>query len=275
MRAAGVLSAVVLTGLGAAAATPRDPRLPLAHDGTVTVFVAGDSLASAYAEEEQPRAGWGQALSLFVGGDVRVVDEAWPGESTRTFLEEGRLDRIVAAVEPGDLVVVSFGHNDQMPDRRHTDPATTYRDHLRTFVERTRDAGGTPVLVTPVERRRFDDAGHAVTTLGDYPAAMREVADATGTDLVDLHRLTLARWERLGPAGTRAEFLWLDPGVAPVYPDGVHDATHLQAAGAVAVARLVARELQGEALLDPGSVTGLHEVRRASELVWPSVRPAQ
>ena len=164
-----VAGLVLLTG----SAAPHPPLPPLRPDGAVTVFIAGDSIAAAYAAEQQPRAGWGQALGLFLAEDVRVRDEAWPGASTRTFVEDGRLDRILAAVEPGDYVVVSFGHNDQMPDERHTDPATGYRDHLRLFVERARAAGAWPVLVTPVERRRFDAAGHAVPSLGGYPRPWR------------------------------------------------------------------------------------------------------
>ena len=165
---------MLLTG----SAAPHPPPPPLRPDGAVTVFIAGDSIAAAYAAEEWPRAGWGQALGLFLAEDVRVRDEAWPGASSRTFVEDGRLDRILAAVEPGDYLVVSFGHNDQMPDERHTDPETGYRDQLRLFVERARDAGAVPVLVTPVERRRFDTAGRARASLGAYPAAMAEVARA-------------------------------------------------------------------------------------------------
>lgn len=268
MVAVGAL--VLLTG----SAAPHPPPPPLRPDGAVTVFIAGDSIAAAYAAEEWPRAGWGQALGLFLAEDVRVRDEAWPGASSRTFVEDGRLDRILAAVEPGDYLVISFGHNDQMPDERHTDPETGYRDQLRLFVERARDAGAVPVLVTPVERRRFDTAGRARASLGAYPAAMAEVARETGTPLVDLHAMSLRRWDALGPAGTREEFLWLAPGVAPSYPDGVQDGTHFQAAGAVALARLVARDLQRQRLLAPGDVQHLRDAYGAADLAWPAVRPA-
>ena len=161
-----------------------------------------------------------------------------------------------------------------MPDERHTDPETGYRDQLRLFVERARDAGAVPVLVTPVERRRFDTAGRARASLGAYPAAMAEVARQTGTPLVDLHAMSLRRWDALGPAGTREEFLWLAPGVAPSYPDGVQDGTHFQAAGAVALARLVARDLQRQRLLAPGDVQHLRDAYGAADLAWPAVRPA-
>ncbi len=268
MVAVGAL--VLLTG----SAAPHPPPPPLRPDGAVTVFIAGDSIAAAYAAEEWPRAGWGQALGLFLAEDVRVRDEAWPGASSRTFVEDGRLDRILAAVEPGDYLVISFGHNDQMPDERHTDPETGYRDQLRLFVERARDAGAVPVLVTPVERRRFDTTGRARASLGAYPAAMAEVARETGTPLVDLHAMSLRRWDALGPAGTREEFLWLAPGVAPSYPDGVQDGTHFQAAGAVALARLVARDLQRQRLLAPGDVQHLRDAYGAADLAWPAVRPA-
>jgi len=265
---------VGLVAVAAAAAGPRTPsRAPLRPDGEVTVFIAGDSLAAVYPDGERPRAGWGQALGLFLDG-VRVVDEAAPGASTRTYLADGRLDRILSGVEPGDYVVVSFGHNDQVLDERHTDPATTFRDNLRQYVGRTRAAGGTPILVTPVERRRFDAAGRAVPSLGAYPDAMRAVARETGSPLVDLHAMSLSRWAALGPAGTREEFLWLEPGETAAYPDGVHDGTHLQVAGAVALARLVARALERQHLLAPSEVAHLRRSYDDSDLFWPDVRPA-
>jgi len=274
-RTTGLLAAAALTCLAAAAQPPPSAPPPgLRPDGAVTVFIAGDSLAAEYAAAERPRAGWGQALGLYLSEDVRVADEAAPGASTRTFLDDGRLDRIRPALEPGDYLVVSFGHNDQVRDERHTDAATTYRRCLRRFVDAARDAGATPVLVTSVERRRFDAAGRAVPSLGRYPDAMRSVARQTGSPLVDLHAMSLGRWAALGPVGTQQEFLWLEPGESAAYPDGVHDGTHLQAAGAIELARLVARDLQRQHLLGPGAVRHLGGTFDGADLRWPSARPA-
>ena len=103
---------------------------------------------------------------------------------------------------------------------------------------------------------------------------MAAVADQTGTPLVDLHAMSLRRWDALGPAGTREEFLWLAPGVAPAYPDGVQDGTHFQAAGAVALARMVARDLQRQRLLAPRDVHHLRDSYGAADLAWPAVPPA-
>ena len=104
---------------------------------------------------------------------------------------------------------------------------------------------------------------------------MAAVAEQTGTPLVDLHAMSLRRWDALGPAGTREEFLWLAPGVAPAYPDGVQDGTHFQAAGAVALARLVARDLQRQRLLAPGDVHHLRDAlrRRRPGLAGRPARP--
>jgi len=159
-------------------------------------------------------------------------------------------------------------------DERHTDPATTFRDNLREFVGRTRDAGATPILVTPVERRRFDASGRAVPSLGAYPDAMRAVARETGSPLVDLTAVSLARWGRLGPERNREELLWLEPDETAAYPDGVHDGTHLQVDGAVALARLVARELERQRVLDLSQVAHLHRAYDGSDLAWPAARPA-
>src|SRR3954454_15832898 len=77
-----------------------------------TVFVAGDSTAATYATADVPRAGWGQALPAFLRPEIDVVNGALSGASSRSFVDLGRLDQILEAIRPGDVLLVSFGHND-------------------------------------------------------------------------------------------------------------------------------------------------------------------
>jgi lysophospholipase L1-like esterase len=239
-----------------------------------TVFVAGDSTAATYATADVPRAGWGQALGVFLRRDVAVVNEALSGASSKSFYDLGRLDRILAAIRPGDHLLISFGHNDAKEDQaRHTDPYTTFHDYLRHYLDGARAAGAHPVLVTPVERRRFDATGAAYESHGAYPDAMRQLAAATRTPLVDLTALSLALWQRLGIEGTRSHFLWLEPGVSPNHPDGVQDNTHFQAHGAIEVARLVVADLRRLPGRDPRA---LREADIPDDvLIWPATRPAE
>ncbi|MBO3737577.1 rhamnogalacturonan acetylesterase [Actinoplanes flavus] len=253
-------------GLAAPAAAGR-PR--------PTVFVAGDSTAATYAVADHPRAGWGQALPVFLRYDIRVVNEALSGASSKSFVDLGRLDRILAAIGPGDVLLVSFGHNDSKTadPARYTEPWTTFQDHLRLYLDGARAARATPILVTPVERRRFTAEGTPYLSHGEYPAAMRDLATTTRTPLIDLTDLSFALWGELGPEATKDHFLWLDAGESPHYPDGVADNTHFQAHGAIEVARLVvaaSRRIPGR---DPRALCRTEIPDEV--LVWPPTRPAE
>ncbi|GAA1637586.1 rhamnogalacturonan acetylesterase [Actinoplanes couchii] len=269
MLRAGALAAVPALAMGeqtpGLAASRRRP----------TVFVAGDSTAATYATADHPRAGWGQALPVFLHDGVRVVNEALSGASSKSFYDLGRLDRIRAAIRPGDTLLISFGHNDEKitDPARGTDPWTTFQEHLRLYLDGARAARATPILVTPVERRRFTADGTPYLSHGDYPAAMTALATETGTELIDLTRLSFDLWSRLGPEATKDHLLWLEPGESVNYPDGVQDNTHFQAHGAIEVARLVVANSRGipgrdrRALCDTDIPDDV--------LTWPPTRPAE
>ena len=126
-----------------------------------TIFVAGDSTASVYAHSERPRAGWGQALPLFLGPQAGVYDYALSGASSKSYADAGLLDEVLGMLQHGDYLLISFGHNDAKTDdpNRGTDPATTFKDYLRRYIDGAAARGAKPVLITPVERRRFDAFG--------------------------------------------------------------------------------------------------------------------
>lgn len=233
-----------------------------------TIYVVGDSTAAAYAVDEIPRAGWGQALPLFLDRRTVVANEAVSASSSKSFAEAGRLKLIEGLLRPADVLLISFGHGDESTNpTRHTEPWTTYQEYLSRYVAGARSAGAQPVLVTPVERRRFTPDGRALPTHGEYPDAMRALALSSGTPLIDLSELSLELWERLGPEATKDRFLWLAAGDSPKYPEGVADDTHFQARGAIEVARLVVSAagplLAGKPALNP----------EPDALIWYPTRP--
>ncbi|MEU0488328.1 rhamnogalacturonan acetylesterase [Nocardiopsis sp. NPDC006139] len=265
---ATALAAPLLAGAPAWAAPSRPDRAP-------RLFVAGDSTASTYAAHEAPRAGWGQALGLFLGGGATVDNRALSGASSKSFADLGLLDGVLADIRPGDHLLVSFGHNDSKSDdpARYTEPWSTYQEQLTAYLDGARERGARPVLVTSVERRRFTADGTPRESHGDYPAAMRALAEREGVPLVDLTALSLELWGGLGPEGTKGHFLWSEPGGHPNYPDGVQDNTHFQAHGAIEVARLVAAELKRLRVLAPRHVRRLGDAVPDSEVTWPDQRP--
>jgi pectinesterase len=240
------------------------------------IFVVGDSTSSAYQQSERPRAGWGQALPLLLGPQAGVFDYAWSGASSKSFADAGLLDEVTAMLQPGDYLLISFGHNDEkvQDPARGTDPQTTFKDYLQKYIDSARARGAKAVLVTPVERRRFSALGIAQDSHGAYPQAVRELAAATGTPLVDLTASSTDLWQKLGPEGTKSHFLYASPGQYPQYPEGVADNTHFQAEGALAVARLVASELQAQQAFPPGYFQHVDaQLDPLGGIHWPSERP--
>lgn len=228
------LAATAFMGqLGCAASSPPRPpeqRLPR------MLHIIGDSTAAEFPATD-PRVGWGAVLAAELDG-VRVNDAARSGRSSKSYFDEGHFAALEARLEPGDLLLIQFGHNDEKPDpARATDPATTFRDNLRRYVSACRARGAVPVLLTPICRRRFTGA-RVTPTHGDFPDATRAVATETHTPLIDMTAKTAELLERFGPEASQQLFA---PG----------DNTHLSPEGAHAVARLVVAGLSELGFLLP------------------------
>lgn len=210
-----------------------------------TLYLAGDSTVTDEAEEMFPYAGWGQMLPRWLKADVAVVNFAKSGRSSRSFIGEGRLDAIARELKPHDMLLVQFGHNDQKPDEeRHTEPSSSYAEHLRRYVDVARERDVLPILVTPVQRRYFLPGGELADTHGEYAEAVRRLAVELDVPLVDLALRSKTLFEALGPEGTKAVFMWAAPGEFMRFPGGVEDNTHFQEQGAIRIAGLVAEALK-------------------------------
>lgn len=233
--AAGTTLAVASAG-GAPSPAPR-------------IFLAGDS-TMANKPLDLPERGWGMALGAFFVDAVTVDNHAMNGRSTKSFIDEGRWEKLIGAVRAGDVVIIQFAHNDEKKEdpKRYTDPATGFRDNLRRFIAETRAKGATPILATPVSRRKFEATGKLTPTHGAYPDAVRAVAREEKVALLDLERST-ARWlQAAGDEPSRQFFMWIAPGVHPKLPDGRKDDTHFVAAGARAVAEQAVAEIRAQRL---------------------------
>jgi lysophospholipase L1-like esterase len=207
----------------------------------VTIFLAGDSTMAPKLPEKRPETGWGEMLGQhFKDGKVRVENRAMNGRSSRTFISEGRWQKITDEAKKGDFVFIQFGHNDAAKDRvdRYT-PPEDYKKNLIRFVEEVRAKGATPVLFTPVMRRRFDKDGKFYDTHGEYPGLVKTVAHEYKVALIDMHRLSEDVIIRYGVEGSKKLFLQLKPGENANYPNGVDDNTHFSPLGAEEMAKVV------------------------------------
>jgi lysophospholipase L1-like esterase len=221
--------------------------LGLGEREPVTVFMIGDStMADKPNPDTNPERGWGQLLPQFLREDVVVRNMAVNGRSTKSFIDEGRWDEVMRALRPGDLVLIQFGHNDQKSadPTRYTNPYTAYRRNLERFALDTRAKGATPVLLSSIVRRNFNDDGVLVDTHGVYPWVTRMVAKDLGVAFIDLQQLSEDLVLAAGAEGSKELYVWTAPGEYAMYPNGQRDDTHLSVKGATEVARMAAGELE-------------------------------
>lgn len=194
------------------------------------LVLAGDSTVAKHPKDPQ-QAGWGEALPAFLKSGARVTNLAKGGASTLSFRNAGLWDQVLAA-KP-DYVLIQFGHNDQpgKGPQRETDPATTYRNHLRRFIDEARAAGAFPVLVTSVARRTFEN-GQLVSSLVPYAEAAQAVGEEKNVPVVDLHRASFLLFSQRGEK------------FCQLYAPSETDRTHFSLEGARLMARLVAEGLR-------------------------------
>lgn len=181
----------------------------------IQLFLAGDSTVCDYDENRAPRAGWGQKIGEFLSAGVLIRNEAASGRSSKSFIEEGRLKRIITQIKSGDYLFVQFGHNDQKPDDRYTEPYTTYKQHLTRYIDEARLKKANPVLITPVQRRSFASDGRFKNTHGDYPDAMIQLAEELRVPLIDLAFKSRQLLESLGPEASKSCIYGLNRGNTP------------------------------------------------------------
>jgi lysophospholipase L1-like esterase len=144
---------------------------------------------------------------------------------------------------------VEFAHNDQKQKGEGIGPWTSYTRDLKFFIGEVRKKGGIPVLVTSMNRRNFDSTGHVYSTLGDYPPAMRKVAEEEKTALIDLNAKSKILYEAWGPEQSIKAFVHYPANTFPGQDKELKDDTHFNPYGAYEIARCIAVGIQENKLL--------------------------
>src|SRR5947209_1448775 len=151
----------------------------------LTVYLMGDSTVTDQPRE--PWNSWGQMLPRFFKPGVAVANHAESGESLKSSLGAKRLEKVLSTIKAGDYLFIQFGHNDQKERGEGVGAFTTYAASLKRFLAGASQHGAIPVLVTPMHRRTFNDQGKITNSLGDYPEAVRRVAQSEHVALIDLN----------------------------------------------------------------------------------------
>ena len=207
----------------------------------VRLFLIGDSTMADKPLIGTAERGWGQVFPLFFDRGIVVENHARNGRSTKSFIAEGRWQAVLDKLSQGDYVFIQFGHNDAKKEdtSRYAEAHTDYKRNLSQFVNDARAKGATPILLTPVSRRQFDDHGGLVDTHGDYPMVVRELAAEQRVPLIDVHQTSMQLIRSLGPEDSKKEFVWIKPELYTANRAGRQDNTHFNESGALKIARLV------------------------------------
>lgn len=207
----------------------------------ISIFLAGDSTVVDGINE--PYSAWGQMFpSFFKPGKVAIVNLAESGETLKAFINRRRFEKLLSMMKPGDYAFVQFGHNDQKQKGKGVGAFTTYKNDLKYFIDEVKKKGGIPVLMTSVQRRRFNEKGNIVETLGNYPDAVRLTAKEQNTALIDLNATSKVLFETMGVDGSLLAFAHFPLGAYPRKKKAIKDNTHFRPYGAYEVSKLV---LQG------------------------------
>jgi len=198
-----------------------------------TIFLLGDSTVADQSRE--PYSSWGQMFTALFKPTVAVANHAQSGETFRDSLSRRRIDKILSQLQPGDTVLMQFGHNDQKQQKDGSGNAETYKAELRTHAERILARGGVPVVLSSMERRNFDAEGRLKPSLLEYADAARAVANDMKLAFIDLNAMSQQFYAALGVERSKA---------AHPINAGKIDNTHHNNYGADQLARLVALGLK-------------------------------
>lgn len=199
---------------------PLNPALP-------TVFIVGDSTARNQAD-----LGWGDHFAhYFDTTRINVANRAHAGRSSRTFINEGSWDKVLAEMKPGDFVLLQMGHNDggdlggtkprgtikglgdetkdvTLPDG-HTETVHTYGWYMRKYIADTRAKHATPILLSFTIRNIWKadaDGKPRIERDMGYDADIRQLAADQRVAFIDMATVEADRLEALGPEKTATLF---------------------------------------------------------------------
>ena len=210
-------------------------------DNVPTVYICGDSTVTD--NDAEPYSGWAQMLPLMFDENVSIANYAESGLSANTFLGQKRLEKAVSQMKKGDYLVVEFGHNDQKQKDPGAGAYYNYAYSLKQYIDYAKQKGATPILITPTRRRQYDKDGSLKDTHGDYPQAMKEIAEREGVVLIDFQELTKPLYEAFGEEGSKKLLVHYPVGTFPGQEKELKDNTHFSNFGAYEIARIFVTEL--------------------------------
>ena len=176
------------------------------------LFLVGDSIMKTGAGNGE-RGPWGmgyELIPLFDAAKIHVYNEGLGGRSSRGYIEEGAWAKVLARLQPGDYVLLMFGHNDAANSQNYPNRVSlpgngddtqgsihSYGWYLRQYVQDTKAKGATPILCSPVPRNTWID-GKIKRGFDGYAAWAADAARLSGAQFIDLNTIAANHYDALG-----------------------------------------------------------------------------
>jgi lysophospholipase L1-like esterase len=186
-------------------------------------YIIGDStVRNSDGTGKNGQWGWGSFIAdYFDTTKISISNQAIGGRSSRTFITEGRWDKILATLKKGDYVIMQFGHNDggplddtarargtikgvsedsteiYNPIRKIREIVHTYGWYMRKYVKETKEKGAIPIICSPIPRNDWND-GKVIRTPDSYTSWAHRIAIDEAAYFIDLNELVAKKYEKIG-----------------------------------------------------------------------------
>lgn len=225
-----VLSILAMWGVLAAVGVAQTPEL--FPDGVQhpAVFLVGDSIMhTGTGNGETGPWGWGaEFIPMFDATKIHVYNAGLGGRSSRGYIQEGAWAKVLAQMQPGDWLIVHFGHNDAKNSENYPDRTTlpgngdetqeiespvthqketihSYGWYMRQYVADAKAKGATVIVCSPPPRNQWVD-GRIVRGMDGYAGWAAEAAKQGGALFLDLNSISADKYDALGQEATKPLF---------------------------------------------------------------------
>lgn len=171
-----------------------------------TMWIASDSIAQGLGNN----CGWGQVIDDYLNSDVTVNNTAYSGKTAKAFTETNNYRRIMNNMKPGDILIISFGHNEAsglegttIPNA-DTENKDSFKHYLKYYyIEPALRCGVQPILMSPVARgwgpfTSFDGQFHYQWAMAAKELAEEYKANGTNLPFIDMFHITTNEYLHMG-----------------------------------------------------------------------------
>jgi lysophospholipase L1-like esterase len=205
--------------------------LILTNDKPVFYIIGDSTVKNGDGKGGNKQWGWGSFVAdYFDTTKIAVENQAIGGRSSRTFITDGRWDKIMATLKKGDYVIMQFGHNDSSPlddtarargtikgigndsvetynpIRKMKEVVYSYGWYMRKYIKETKAKGAIAIVCSPIPRNDWKDGKVIRSAENGYTAWARQVAKEEGAYFIDLNELVATQYELLGAEKVKAFF---------------------------------------------------------------------